>query len=811
MIFIASLRKSLITNGTTLSAHLVSYHRYDHLEFSARGDRLDSEMTIWRLYKAKQEAHAALNKFLFEAENAKREQQGISKLLTTKQKVKRFLSPIYPPWKENFVPFTFYDRIFSNGTIENAVARLVRNIIILESFGMVMYFVLSYKYASRPENVGIALSIVIHTFLVFMFLFPALMSYFMLAVHQMISTKIRTLLLLLMISMSFEGPAMNAVTNIHRVAEGIACVQADVTLALNDVKCRAGDVKDVIANKLQDLIVKLAVPINKIRGILRKLDSKLRRVVEAIRRQFRSLANLTNLCTRFMKKPYVICKNFFEKMFIACVSKDNVISLPGCDTIKRSSKVCDMVGAGVENSVCIFPTAAKEVVVNGYFYLMKKALSFGSKTAENTLFFRLESVKQVAKAVKKEVLDVRNLQIHYHSAGEGAEDLAVHNKLKKSLVDVVENYILMFETMQAVIKWIFVPMTLFWPFVSTALFTFKFNYREEYENNYLTDEFDRIDLDMALKGRTKALPLNKEEQLLYIPRNSWRMTTREKAFYRLRVIMTLILSATPFCFICMDQAVYMVLSNVFYFMTLINIEYPSHYEVKVSGKGQAAEMIRSFQNMFSPLTTDIKERDERWRNCFNEPTPPDDYTLWNIILMFIAAMFLCRFQVWMSRQSLALADHFFPDRVRPRALTLYNRILQDRKNLLAAVMQDQKRQLADDQMEGRETVVRRGLQSRGFIRVNCTICNEADLRLADQANTRLCVKCGAFYCIQCFCLRRYCKECQNDMQLIDRVELYYEDISDDEESDEEVEQDIAEEDLDDQSESKLKVSGMKFP
>ncbi|RCN27427.1 hypothetical protein ANCCAN_26839, partial [Ancylostoma caninum] len=248
-----------------------------------------------------------------------------------------------------------------------------------------------------------------------------------------------------------------------------------------------------------------------------------------------------------------------------------------------------------------------------------------------------------------------------------------------------------------------------------------------------------------------------------------------------------------------------VLSNVFYFTSLINIEYPSHYELKVSGKSHSAEMIRSFQNMFSPLTSDIKERDERWRNCFVEPTPPDDYTLLNIILMFIAAMFLCRFQVWMSRQSLALADHFFPDRVRPRALTLYNKILQDRKNILGAIMQDQKRQLADDQMEGRETVVRRGLQSRGFIRVNCAICNEADLRLADQANTRLCVACGAFYCIQCFCLRRYCRECHNNMQLVDRVELYYEDISDDEESDEDVEQEGAEEYLDDDTEPHLNV------
>ncbi|VDK52429.1 unnamed protein product [Cylicostephanus goldi] len=244
---------------------------------------------------------------------------------------------------------------------------------------------------------------------------------------------------------------------------------------------------------------------------------------------------------------------------------------------------------------------------------------------------------------------------------------------------------------------------------------------------------------MLLKGRTKALPLNKNEKQLYIPRSSWKMTTRERTFYHLRIVITLILSATPFCFICMDQAVYMVISNVFYFTGLINVEYPSHYEVKVSGKGQAAELMRTVQNTFSPLTTGIKERDERWRKCFVEPNPPDAFTLYCIIGMFFAALFLCRFQVWMSRQSLALADHFFPDRVRPRALNLYNKILQDRKNLLGDMMKEQKKKLADDQMEGRETVVRRGLQSRGFIRVNCSVCNQQDLRLADQAYV-LCIR-----------------------------------------------------------------------
>ncbi|KAK6012693.1 hypothetical protein OSTOST_22134, partial [Ostertagia ostertagi] len=191
-------------------------------------------------------------------------------------------------------------------------------------------------------------------------------------------------------------------------------------------------------------------------------------------------------------------------------------------------------------------------------------------------------------------------------------------------------------------------------------------------------------------------------------------------------------------------------------------------------------MMRSIQDVFSPLTSDIRDRDDRWRECFISPSQPDKDTFWTIILMFVAA-------AWMSRQTLVLAEYFFPDRIRPRALMLYNRILQDRKNVLGAMMNEQRKQLADDQMAGREAIVRRGMQSRGYIRVNCSICNAQDLRVADESNTRLCVSCGEYYCIQCFSLRRYCKECQHDMQLVDRVELYYEDLTDDEESEEDEE------------------------
>ena len=91
-------------------------------------------------------------------------------------------------------------------------------------------------------------------------------------------------------------------------------------------------------------------------------------------------------------------------------------------------------------------------------------------------------------------------------------------------------------------------------------------------------------------------------------------------------------------------------------------------------------------------------------------------------------------------------------------------------------------------MAGREQLVRRGLQSRGFVRVNCVRCKATQMRLSDEANVRLCVNCGTFYCITCFSFTRWCLDCEEDMQLVDKMELYYEELTEDELTDEEDEQ-----------------------
>uniref|UniRef100_A0A1I7XKX6 DC_STAMP domain-containing protein n=1 Tax=Heterorhabditis bacteriophora TaxID=37862 RepID=A0A1I7XKX6_HETBA len=567
---------------------------------------------------------------------------------------------------------------------ENALARLFRNIILLELFGIIMYTVMAMKYAKNPGQAGTFMSIVVHFFLSVMFVFPAVMKYFMIAVHRMMSTNVRALLLLIIMSLAFEVPAMNAVNNIHKVAEGVACIQDDVLDSVNAINGFAADKGRASVDLVSGMIAKLAAPMNWFKNTLRKLDHNVTRLAEMIKGTWKSLSNLTNKCKSFMMTPY--------------------------------ATVCAIGKKAADEAICNFPSVTKWALKDGAFFIFKESWRKVFQAVELALFFHIKGFEyfggKASGTMRKgfsHLKDLRTIHIHMKTSGgepNTDEMKQIKKNLSASLSSIIAAYQQTIQLIITIIHWTFIPLTLFWPFLSTALFVYRFNYREEFENFYLTEEFDKIDLDMALRGRSKVLPLSKAEQAVYTLRKAWRMTSSEKNRYRMALVMTILMVATPFTFVLMDYSIYKVLTNVFLFMNMTQVEFPAHYEMK------------SRKNILG----EIMER-QRVKKISVE--------------MSIEKYIYC--------------------------------------------VGDFQAQLATDQMAGRETIVRRGMQSRGFIRVQCCKCEASDLRLADQANTRLCVNCGSFYCINCFCLGRYCKECGHDMQVIDKMELYYEDETDDEE------------------------------
>ncbi|VDN24046.1 unnamed protein product [Gongylonema pulchrum] len=76
-----------------------------------------------------------------------------------------------------------------------------------------------------------------------------------------------------------------------------------------------------------------------------------------------------------------------------------------------------------------------------------------------------------------------------------------------------------------------------------------------------------------------------------------------------------------------------------------------------------------------------------------------------------------------------IAQHYWPERTKPRALWLYNKVLEGRKNILSQM--EDKEQLAEDEIAGRGQLVNRGLPILGADQYRCTRCFRPDLSIAD--------------------------------------------------------------------------------
>lgn len=128
---------------------------------------------------------------------------------------------------------------------------------------------------SDAFSIGTTISTLIHVFLMFTLIFPKIMTYFMISIHVMLTTKIKNILLILLVTMAFEGPAMNVIGNIHQVASGVACVQLDVMSSRNDVEGNVMDKGAMLVSRFRAVLQNVAGPMNKVKAMLLVLDEKM--------------------------------------------------------------------------------------------------------------------------------------------------------------------------------------------------------------------------------------------------------------------------------------------------------------------------------------------------------------------------------------------------------------------------------------------------------------------------------------------------------------------------------------------------------
>jgi hypothetical protein len=113
----------------------------------------------------------------------------------------------------------------------------------------------------------------------------------------------------------------------------------------------------------------------------------------------------------------------------------------------------------------------------------------------------------------------------------------------------------------------------------------------------------------------------------------------------LSIVMTILSGVIPACLVFSDILCYHITAKGydFFHSDLTRIDPPNMYELKVSGNGFIAELLSNLLDIFVPFSSSRKS--ELWRDCFNEPTPPD-YALFQLMfLIFVLAFLLCFVQV----------------------------------------------------------------------------------------------------------------------------------------------------------------------
>ncbi|CAK5023509.1 unnamed protein product [Meloidogyne enterolobii] len=364
-------------------------------------------------------------------------------------------------------------------------------------------------------------------------------------------------------------------------------------------------------------------------------------------------------------------------------------------------------------------------------------------------------------------------------------------KMHKALHDEISTYENIINAMVFLLDSVSIAMIFFTPFMAT-LYVRRFNTGEAIDNFYVTPNFIEIDRARALNGLPTLLPFQPIERKSIIYTCTRRLMFKEWVLFCVYHLF-LMMSVVPItCFIIVDIFVYRILRRVFIFLgqDFTTFAVPNIYTIKITGKGFLNDLLRNILKTFEPLT-DKEQRDDLWRHCFKQPIQPRYDIFWFMFIIYIVSVLLMFLQIYMRRTRHIIATHFYPDRAQPRALHLYNKVLEERMRRWGMLADIQKAKFNEDVGDKEKSLLLKGMSVLAEDKQRCCRCARTDLCVEDIENIRVCSGCYAIYCVDCFTVRKRCfkKGCSSLlMQIVDNVDFYVDSSLDEDESEEDEEE-----------------------
>ncbi|CEF61788.1 Dendritic cell-specific transmembrane protein-like domain-containing protein [Strongyloides ratti] len=748
-------------------------------------------MSYVELIRARKKVQKSLYQFMIYKENASRKYNGINKFISEYSKFKIFIKTIFPFTRSetNYKAETFYQKIYEEGTRENSIAKVLISFIMLQFIGLLMYSITAFKYAIFPQKAGVYIGIIIQIVICLNIFSKFSRCVIMLSIPSLITSKIRQIILLLLILWAFQNCAMNITKNFQQTAEGISCIQNRIIIVVKEVM---KSINSLLGDKMIEDVVEIIKQILNPMEIFKKNIGDLSDIISKMTNFFSNeshiLKKAQDLCDESLVGPENKCRNFVNESINYCEKKYWKIF---CYPIKVLYGSCSFISVIVSH--CNMPTKVIQYVNSGVNNMI---ISATNKT--------INSLKNNGKLkIFGEITDntIKSLSSGHLIKDFGIEFAANYNSHHKNDVDLIKLQEMIKKEFEFFVKLLYyievflnsaIYFVVFEGIFWSVIYLYKFLTREKHDNHYIGQRFIEMDIQREIQGMSCILPLLYREKIIYIKSFQKKLTKSERRWTYFRLILTIFSGIIPFFLVLMDIIIYNSFEMIFHFLTDDTFfEFPSLYKFKVSGNGMFAELLNKILDIFEPVSNITKKKDNMWTQCLVEPSPPNYDLFEKMFYLYLFCFFLCPAECYLKRFRHVIASSYYQSRIQPRLLYLYNEILEKRRCsiqqaiMVTKQMDDQIKLIKDHRGKGKKkNLLNKALPSLTKDLYCCTKCSRKDLKISDEFNTRICVNCHSVYCIDCYTIRKRCIDCNYTLQVMThQIEFYHDSSGDDSEDD----------------------------
>ncbi|KAL3998062.1 DC-STAMP-like family protein [Acanthocheilonema viteae] len=743
-------------------------------------------MLISVLRRPKQRALKKLEELRFIAENCRRSVAGEELLVDKRKEFWMKCGIIFPPLYPNPkpIPQNVYERMFTYGTRENDLLRIISSFLLCQFVGLLFFISLALKYSVFPSRLGVYVSITVQLILGLMIPFPSIRAIILIATIKLTTSRLRSIILMLIIVWAFQIPAINTTRNLQMLAESAACVSDSAIQIGNKLVTEVNmQTNKLSLSGLKEQSRFFANHLKNFWNTMRKLQNIVVKFSKQTKDYLVQLLTVKEYCQRFFIGPYYFCLRIFDESAQYCDRLTLYRGLPVCKFVKDMRMICDAARFG--ELVCDIPEKMKGSLKSGFLSFTQDKMKAALNTVMND--YNISFLVKEAKAAKKS-WDELGISLNHTIEGNRTQMIQLE-KMKEELEKILNQFKIFVDILATTISFI-IPNLIIVTLFTALVYVVKYKQKEKTDNVYITEEFRNIDMIREAQGQPSLLPLLPKEREIYIEGLTLHMTSKEKMRMLFSFAITLIGGFLPTFLILLDVFTYQMLYFTYSFLqsNATRTDRLDFYNLKAAGEGFMAKLLQRILQIFHPITGS-QHSDDDWRQCFTEPNPPDFQLIRLMMFLYFIAFLLCVVQVYVVRCRHLIAQYYWPERTKPRTLWLYNKVLEGRKNILtqlikAAKEKEFKEQLVEDEISGQGNLVNRGLTVLSADQYRCLRCFRPDLSIADASNSRICPNCNSLYCTDCYAVKKKCLECGASLQaVLNETEFYIDSSCEEDEPD----------------------------